>query len=719
MLTRNGQLTRGRNLVAIFLFAALFAGGLTLLTQRASAEMPVRPAQASSLAQDGPQATPPSGTVSPGGSVTWTGTISGTNPLGPTACTFTTVGNTLATCDRFLLTVNNTNGSNLDVRITWPEMTSDLDLYLCQGTDLLPCTTIVAQSTQRLTNFEQLNVANIPSGNYYVVVVDFAGATSYTGTASLNLSAAQTATAAANQTATVGNQLTAVAVAATQTAGSIQTAVARATQTAGSILTAVAGATQTAGAATQTAIACAVRGSLTNTDGTQVGRLNEVLTASNCATPGACPGKFPGDDMARRYDAYTYVNTSGTSACITVSVNARCLNGVLVQSAAYLGSFDPNNLCANYLGSAGNNISQNPTYSINVPAGGTYVVTVNELVSGTGCSDYDVIVTNNGVCQNLVTTSGTQTAVVAATQTAAAGATQTANAANLTATAVAGSNAATQTAFAANLTATANAANQTATANAANRTATAVAGSNAATQTAFAANATQTANARATQTAQAGSSTPCPIQFTDVLPGSTFYEFIRCLACRGIISGYADRTFRPFNDVTRGQIAKMISNSAGLNNNPGPQIYEDVDQNNPFFIWINRLTQRNVMGGYPCGGPNEPCGTGNRPYFRWGANATRGQISKIASNAAGYTEAPGTQIYEDVAPDNPFYEWVNRLTNRGVMGGYPCGSVNPANGSPEPCGTGNKPYYRWANQVTRGQASKIVANTFFPNCQTP
>nr|MDQ5866860.1 S-layer homology domain-containing protein [Chloroflexota bacterium] len=58
-----------------------------------------------------------------------------------------------------------------------------------------------------------------------------------------------------------------------------------------------------------------------------------------------------------------------------------------------------------------------------------------------------------------------------------------------------------------------------------------------------------------------------------------------------------------------------------------------------------------------------------------------------------------------------FYEWIMRLTNRGVMSGYPCG------GPGEPCDGQNRPYFRWNAQVTRGQASKIVANTFFPNCE--
>src|SRR5205814_546747 len=34
--------------------------------------------------------------------------------------------------------------------------------------------------------------------------------------------------------------------------------------------------------------------------------------------------------------------------------------------------------------------------------------------------------------------------------------------------------------------------------------------------------------------------TPCPLQFADVPPGSPFYAYVRCLTCRGILSGYSN-----------------------------------------------------------------------------------------------------------------------------------------------------------------------------------
>ncbi len=124
-------------------------------------------------------ANPSSGSVSPGSPASWTGVTGGAG-LDPSTCVYG------ATCDRFTLNVNNPGGYNLKVRIQWLTIANDLDLYLCQGTESDPCATIVGQSAQGTTDFEEVNVANPASGTYYVVVVNFAGATTYSGQASLS-----------------------------------------------------------------------------------------------------------------------------------------------------------------------------------------------------------------------------------------------------------------------------------------------------------------------------------------------------------------------------------------------------------------------------------------------------------------------------------------------------------------------------------------------------
>jgi hypothetical protein len=235
-----------------------------------------------------------------------------------------------------------------------------------------------------------------------------------------------------------------------------------------------------------------------------------------------------------------------------------------------------------------------------------------------------------------------------------------------------------------------------------------------------AASATSTNTTGPTSTSTSVPPTSCPLNFIDVPPTDEFYTYIRCLVCRFIISGYNDRTFRPNNNIIRGQIAKMVSNSADFDEDPGDQIYEDVPPSNEFYSWINRLSRRGVMTGYPCGSNiYEPCGPENRPYFRWNANATRGQISQIVARGAGIVDPPGDQRYTDVPPESTFFIPIQQLSNMGVMSGYPCGGVNPQTGQAEPCDDLNRPYFRPGNLATRAQASKIVANTFFPGCVTP
>jgi hypothetical protein len=216
--------------------------------------------------------------------------------------------------------------------------------------------------------------------------------------------------------------------------------------------------------------------------------------------------------------------------------------------------------------------------------------------------------------------------------------------------------------------------------------------------------------------------TVCTLSFEDVPVGSTFYPYIQCLACRGIINGYPcggdgepcnandDPYFRPGNNVTRGQFAKIASNAAGFDETPGAQQYEDVAVGSTFFDFVWRLSDRGYINGYPCGGPGEPCGPDSLPYFRPNANVTRGQLSKIDANAAGFDETPGAQQYEDVVPGSTFFDYIWRLSDREIINGYPCG------GTGEPCGPDDLPYFRPGANATRGQASKIVSNTFFPEC---
>jgi N-acetylmuramoyl-L-alanine amidase len=135
--------------------------------------------------------------------------------------------------------------------------------------------------------------------------------------------------------------------------------------------------------------------------------------------------------------------------------------------------------------------------------------------------------------------------------------------------------------------------------------------------------------------------------FTDVPAGHTFYSYVETAYNLDLIDGYSDGTYRPSSNVTRGQIAKIVVNAAIVADpanwklaDPSANTFEDVAVGSTFFRYIETAYGHDVIEGYPCGGPGEPCvPPDNKPYFRPSNNATRGQISKVVYLAATYPPA--------------------------------------------------------------------------------
>jgi Bacterial pre-peptidase C-terminal domain len=121
--------------------------------------------------------------------------------------------------------------------------------------------------------------------------------------------------------------------------------------------------------------------------GQQTGRLFRDGITSSCDLVKTC-SIFTATGL-RTFDAYTFKNGSNAPACIRVDFESNCGTANGIQSAAYLGSFDPNNICTNYIGDFGfSQIFSTGSYSFTVPAGATFVVVFNENDPGAGCPSY-------------------------------------------------------------------------------------------------------------------------------------------------------------------------------------------------------------------------------------------------------------------------------------------------------------------------------------------
>lgn len=157
---------------------------------------------------------------------------------------------------------------------------------------------------------------------------------------------------------------------------------------------------------------------------------------------------------------------------------------------------------------------------------------------------------------------------------------------------------------------------------------------------------------------------PCSISFSDVHPGDYFYEPVRYLFCMGVTSGYADGTWRPYNNITRGQTIKTLVLAKGYPLiNPETPTFLDVPRDDPYYQVVETGAAHNIINGYPDGT--------YRPYD----NVRRGQAMKIIVNANGWAEVrPEIPSFRDVLQDNVFYGVIEAAYAHHIINGYQCGA---------------------------------------------
>jgi hypothetical protein len=96
---------------------------------------------------------------------------------------------------------------------------------------------------------------------------------------------------------------------------------------------------------------------------------------------------------------------------------------------------------------------------------------------------------------------------------------------------------------------------------------------------------------------------PANPTFTDVSRTSPYHRYIETAVAYGIISGYADHTFRPDNNLTRGQMCKVIVVAGQVRygwpiNTAGSPHFTDVPVGSTFFIYVETAYNRQIVSGY-------------------------------------------------------------------------------------------------------------------------
>ncbi len=169
------------------------------------------------------------------------------------------------------------------------------------------------------------------------------------------------------------------------------------------------------------------------------------------------------------------------------------------------------------------------------------------------------------------------------------------------------------------------------------------------------------------------------VSFGDVQQGEYYYEAVQQLAGQGVISGYADGSFRPFAQVTRGQLAKIVVLAAGeLLRTPERASFSDVAAGSTYYQYVETAVWARLVSGYADG------------TFRPHAAVTRGQLAKMVVLGMGIPLDGEASSFHDVTASNPFKEYIETAYKRGLISGYADGSYQPA------------------ASATRGQVAKII-----------
>ncbi len=182
------------------------------------------------------------------------------------------------------------------------------------------------------------------------------------------------------------------------------------------------------------------------------------------------------------------------------------------------------------------------------------------------------------------------------------------------------------------------------------------------------------------------------LDFLDVPPSHSFYDFVMTVADDGVSAGCGASDFCPDSAVTRAQMAVfLLKSKLGANYAPPPAagtVFADVPAGAFAADWIEDLAARGITAG--CGGgkycPDAPVSRAEMAVF----------LLKTA-NGAAYAPPPATgAVFADVAPGDFAADWIEDLYSRHITGGC---SVSP-------------PRYCPAASNTRGQMAVFLTLTF-------
>ena len=175
----------------------------------------------------------------------------------------------------------------------------------------------------------------------------------------------------------------------------------------------------------------------------------------------------------------------------------------------------------------------------------------------------------------------------------------------------------------------------------------------------------------------------CDPTFPDVPCDHFAWRFVEAVAREGIAAGFPDGTYRPANDVNRGQMAVFLARSAdgvlsdfaAFSPPPcGSETFSDVPCDFFAYKFIEYIVTKGIASGFKDG------------TYRPGNGVNRGQMAVFLARLrdiadgdfATFTPPPcGSETFPDVNCKFVVYKFVEYIVTKGMTAGFPDGTYQP------------------------------------------
>lgn len=154
--------------------------------------------------------------------------------------------------------------------------------------------------------------------------------------------------------------------------------------------------------------------------------------------------------------------------------------------------------------------------------------------------------------------------------------------------------------------------------------------------------------------------------FPDV--NTQYSKEVQFLVENNVVSGFPDGTFRPNEEVTRGQAAAFIARALTLDGEKRETPFPDVSEDYRFSGYIDSASKEGIITGYPDG------------TFRPDVKVTRAQMAIMLSRAFTIKPTPDFSItFTDVRMGAEANEAIQLIADARISTGYPDKTFRPNN----------------------------------------